>query len=38
MADVAPDLTLAEAREIIDRAVAKARDLKQAGVFVVRRA
>jgi uncharacterized protein GlcG (DUF336 family) len=29
------DLSLAEAREIIDRAVAKARDLKQAGAFVV---
>src|SRR5713226_6933816 len=29
------DLTLAEAREIVDRAVAKARELHQAGAFVV---
>jgi uncharacterized protein GlcG (DUF336 family) len=30
-----PDLTLAEARAIVDRAVAKARELYQAGAFVV---
>lgn len=30
-----PDLTLAEARAIIDRAIAKARELKQAGAFAV---
>jgi uncharacterized protein GlcG (DUF336 family) len=35
MADVQPDLTLAEARAIVDRAVAKARELYQAGAFVV---
>ncbi len=35
MAPVQPDLTLAEARAIIDRAVAKARELYQAGAFVV---
>jgi uncharacterized protein GlcG (DUF336 family) len=32
---VSPDLTLAEARAIIDRAVTKARELHQAGAFVV---
>lgn len=32
---VTPDLSLAEAREIIDRAVAKARELSVAGAFVV---
>lgn len=32
---VIPDLTLAEARAIVDRALAKARELKQAGAFVV---
>ena len=31
MADVTPNLTLGESRAIIDRAVAKARELKQAG-------
>src|SRR2546421_3319435 len=30
-----PDLTLAEAREIVDRALSKARELKLAGNFVV---
>jgi len=30
-----PDLTLAEARAIMDRALAKARELKQAGAFVI---
>jgi uncharacterized protein GlcG (DUF336 family) len=33
--ELQPDLTLAEARAIIDRAVAKARELYQAGAFVV---
>src|SRR5437867_2246215 len=35
MGDGQPDLTLAEARAIIDRGVAKARELQQAGAFVV---
>src|SRR5262249_18875440 len=35
MADQTPDLTLAEARAIIDRAAEKARELHQAGAFVV---
>jgi uncharacterized protein GlcG (DUF336 family) len=35
VAEIHPDLTLAQARAIIDRAVAKARELYQAGAFVV---
>src|SRR5262249_5120447 len=35
VSELQPDLTLAEARAIIDRAGAKARELYQAGAFVV---